>query len=108
MPFAGNHPNTSPGEMLPYSLDMNNQLAGGDTIASVTVVLLVLSGIDPNASSCLNGPTVITGNIVSQNVGGLLPGGLQAGVTYILAFTVTTASGRVLVNSGNISCVALT
>lgn len=88
-------------------MDMTRQLANGDTIASVTAALTVLSGVDPSASSWLLGPSAITGNIVSQNVGGPLPGGLQPGVTYELIFTVTTVSGRVLVNSANISCVAL-
>lgn len=88
-------------------MDFTRQLAAGDTIASAATALAAISGTDPSAPSWLLGPPRVTGNIVSQNVGGALPNGLQAGVTYELIFTVITVSGRTLVNSGNISCVAL-
>lgn len=106
MSFAGNYDQASPGETDAYAINMAPRLATGDTIASVAASLSVVSGADPSAASWLLGPAVVAGNIVAQKIGGALPGGLQPGVTYMLVFTVTTASGRVLVNSGHISCVA--
>ncbi len=108
MPFAGDwSPATSPGESQPFSLDMTAQLVNGDTIASVSSDLAAYVGSDADASSWLIGSPYVTGNIVSQIIGGDSPDGLQPGVTYRLTFTVTTTQAKTLVNYAHIACLPL-
>ena len=110
MPFAGVFsPPSNPGEIEPFSIDFAAQLFDNDAILfdSITTELFVVTGTDPTPSLKLIGPPLLTGTVVSQNVGGLAPNALQPGTVYSLVFTVQTASGRVLINSAHIACVAI-
>lgn len=107
MPFCGTYwPPASPGEIQPFSIDMTNQLETGDSIPAdgVTATLAVHQGTDASPSSSLQGAPFVTGNIVTQFVGGALPQGLQPGVSYVLTFNVVTAFGRDRVNFAYILC----
>lgn len=115
MAYAGDfYPWHTPGETKPYSIDLTAPLAGGDTIASASATLAVapaqpqgFNGTDPTPASWLVGSATFSGAIATQVVGGAMPGGLQPNVVYQLIFTVTTASGRVLVSYGHILCGAV-
>lgn len=105
MPSVGDFkPDGSPGEAEPFSIDFAARLATGDSIASVASSLSVHYGADPAASSRLTGSAYFVGTVASQalSLSGLLPG-----VTYNLAFTVTTAKGSTLVDFGRIACAAI-
>lgn len=97
-----------PGEEDIYSVDFTDRINGipgdGPQIGSQTVTISVVNGSDPNADNCLLGSPTISGNVVSQKAGGLLPGGFQPGVTYLLLFSVTTLAGDTYVYPGNVPC----
>ena len=103
MAFCGTFsPAAYPGETQPYSLDLSLQLTNGDSIASTSAALTLKLGTDATPSAWLIGSATYLGNIVSQNVGGALPGGLQAGALYTITFTTLTANGKTLVHSADI------
>lgn len=92
-----------------FSLDFVNDLDTGETISSASVTLTVFQGTDMNPSSHLAGSPVISGTKVSQRIGGpAAPGGnLTAGVTYILAFTVSTSLTNARTLYSRIPCLAI-
>lgn len=108
MPFAGTFvPAASPGETQPYSLDFGTQLEPGDSIQSVISTLSVHCGSDPNAAACLVSAPSVSGTVVTQMIGGALPGGLQPDVDYIWAVTIVTAFARTRVNYAYLPCAAI-
>ena len=106
MPFSGvYYPPTSPGEIQPFSIDFGSQLAVGETLVGTPVAqLVVINGVDASPGSSVIGAAVINGTLVSQNIGGVAPGGLQPEVVYNLILTATTSSGKTLVNNAHIPC----
>ena len=107
MPFAGTaYPPTTPSELQPFSLDFTPQMEN-DSIASVSTALTVAVGSDPNASDWLVSTPAVVGNVVTQEIGGVMPGGLQPGVTYIWTVVVDTANGYQRINYIHIPCQAV-
>lgn len=79
------------GEVISEAFDFVNDLAAGDSIASVVWTCSVSTestGTDPAPASRLLGPSGISGTVVSQRFSGFL-----AGVTYTLLAQITTAFG---------------
>lgn len=108
MPFAGTFtPAASPGETQLYSLDFAAQLEPGDSIQSATSTLTIHCGSDPNAAACLLSAPSVSGTVVSQLIGGALPGGLQPGVDYVWTVSVVTAFARIRVNYAYLPCAAI-
>ena len=87
------------------SLDFTAELTAGDSVASATAAIVVSpvsQTSDPSAASLAIGSTTVTGNVVSQNVGGAgVPG-----VIYALIFTANTAKGETLIDFGRLSFTA--
>lgn len=109
MPDVGSYARPhAPGEKVIYPMDFG-PLAVGDAIAagSAKSDLSVVSGVDASPASHLIGSPTISGTVVSQMVGGDLPNGLKAGVSYALKFSVTLNSGQVLVAKATIHCTSL-
>jgi hypothetical protein len=105
MPFAGTFtPGPDPGAAEPFSIDFSAQIAEGDSIVSATATLTELNGIDPTPSGCIISPPIISGTVVTQQLGGAAPGGFQAGSLYVWEVVVTTAQGSVLPNFAHIPC----
>ena len=92
----------NPTESQAYSYDFVNDLNASETINSVTFALTVFDGTDNNPSSHLSGDPGITGTIVTQRVQYL-----TAGVTYILAATVTTSQSNIITLSAKLPCQAI-
>ena len=70
------------------SVDFEQELLPGDSIATVDVLVQVFEGIDNNPSAILFGATDFSGTIVTQDVHeGIV------GVVYSLLFTVNTVNG---------------
>lgn len=106
MSFAGVYsPPVVPGETQPFSIDFSAQIASGDSIISASSSLQS-SGICSSSTLLIDNAT-ISGNIVTQIVGGASPGGFQAGVNYLLTIKVLTANGYTLINYAQISCVGI-
>ena len=74
-------------EAQPFTLDFKNDIAGTDTITSVTFSLTPIVGTDAAAASRLTGSPSISGTQVSQTVD---VRGAPAGVYYRLAATCVT------------------
>src|SRR5574343_303086 len=73
-------------EVVTVAVDFSKVLGAGETIASSSCSVLVLSGTDPNPGAILSGATSVSGHFVNQKVtGGVV------GVTYALTFQITTA-----------------
>lgn len=100
----------NPTESEVYSLDFVNELDPGEVINSVSsVTMTVFQGTDANPTSHLAGGPAINGTIVSQRVGGpSAPGGnLIAGVTYTIAYTVSTSFTNLITLYSRIACRAI-
>jgi hypothetical protein len=101
MPYAGKDFSVAdPGGLSAqtYSIDVGANIAPGDSIASLAATLT--SSSDPSASSRLILSPLITGTVVSQMLGNLLPG------TYLLTFIITTGSNQTFSAWNHISVVA--
>ena len=102
MAFVGNFSAVSPGDLKSFSIDVSAQLGTGETIASMSSLIGVVTGVDPNAAAPSGSPTK-TGAVVSQWIGtAFLPA-----VVYRWTLTVTTNNGSVLVNHAHVPCVAI-
>ncbi len=88
------------GETRLYTMSMAllPEIAGGDTIASVTSILCTSVVSGPGATSDL---TLSSKAVTSNSQGGQckIAGGTD-GVTYLLTFTLLTAAGNTLVGIG--------
>jgi hypothetical protein len=84
------------GDTERFSFAFAEDLELGETIASATWTVTVLSGVDPAAATMPQGPTKIDGAYVHQLVGGGLPG-----VTYKFSCTVVTSGGETVTKSGH-------
>lgn len=80
--------------------DFADQLEGGETLLIVTSTCEAIEGTDPSASSRKDGAVGISGTEVRQFLLGVL-----VGVVYLVRFTATTSSGRVLVIAGHLPVV---
>jgi hypothetical protein len=97
----------NPNESEVYSLDFVNELGTGETVSSVSAVALtVFQGTDANPGGHLSGAASILGSVVSQRIGGggAPAGGLLAGVTYTLSFTVLTSLSNTVTLYSRIPC----
>jgi len=88
-----------PTEAKRYGMDFTNDLLAADSVASCTITLVALNGIDPSPATRLSGPAIITGNIVQQLISNLV-----AGERYLVIFTATTSQAETLVLYGAVSC----
>jgi hypothetical protein len=91
----------NPTESEVYSLDFASELQSGETVTSVSAVeLTVFQGVDDNPGSHLSGDSSVLGSVASQRIGGLV-----AGVTYTLSFTVNTSLGNLITLFSRVACL---
>lgn len=82
------------------AFDFSGQLANGETISSVTVTVLLMTGIDPTPGNILFGNAVISGPIVSQ----LVTGGVEGSI-YVIRVQATTTLGQKPTMSGYMAII---
>ena len=89
-------PAKNPSEVINVTFAYATELGSGETILSVVVTCVVISGgVDPNASAMLVGiPTIQLSNVVQEVVAGL------DGNSYQLECLATLSSGRILARVG--------
>lgn len=107
MAFCGYFTPRVPGEKPSLSLDFARRMLATDTISAAVVAVSVAPSSpvpDPAAASLLVGSPGISGTVVSQLVGGTSPS-MQPGVEYVVTFTVTLASGVIIIMDGHIKCI---
>src|ERR1700756_5053633 len=75
----------------------------GDTIATATVTVRVVTGIDNDAQAILIGSPTILGTVVFQTIGTPL-----AWVTYNLICVVTTQVGKTYMLNAHLPCAGIT
>ena len=94
------------GEQCLLSIDFGSNLGPGETLASATAQILLLTGTDPSPSSRLVGLPLITGTIVSQLVtfAGLTMTDASPRNYYRLIITVTTSMSQTLTAWSQIQC----
>ncbi|TXH35290.1 MAG: hypothetical protein E6Q98_15980 [Rhodospirillaceae bacterium] len=101
--YAGpDYSQQNPGEAEYFGMDFVNQLQAGEEIidGSQVVTISVESGSDPYPDSRRMGLPILTGSLVSQKIGGLLPD-----VYYIILFKVSTSLGQTLILYSKLRCV---
>ncbi len=110
MAFSSTFAPMAPGETRTFSVDLSAQLVAGDIIpfSGISSTLSTMYGVDPNAALCVIGSARVSGGVVSQNIGGNLPAGLKAGVTYTWTVTAKTTQSRTIVSISTISCASST
>lgn len=91
--------NADPSEAEYYSINFASQLAADETISTVVFELSLVSGVDPNPASRLDGDPLIAGTLVRQWVQGL-----QSGAKYALLARVHTSAGRAISGWANVKC----
>lgn len=89
----------NPGEVEFFGMDFANVLAAGETIASASVTLTDINGIDTGAQSHVIGTASISGTKVTQKLSGLL-----AGCYYLVLFTVITSAGQTIELYSRVRC----
>jgi hypothetical protein len=98
--FAGRDYSPSDlGEAETYGLDFSSDLAAGETIVSAAWTCAVLTGVDPDPQSHVQGAGSINGTVAYQFFSGFL-----AGVTYRLLVTVTTNLGEIKILYSHVAC----
>jgi hypothetical protein len=103
MPYAGaDFPNADVGSTVTYFFDFTLALAAGETITGASWTCATSSDsivADSSASSRINGPPSITGNVVGQKFSGYL-----AGVKYLITATASTSLGNALTTWAHFYC----
>lgn len=94
------------GEQCLLSIDFGNNLGPGETLASATSSILLLTGTDASPSSRLVGLPIVTGTIVSQLVSfaGLTMTDASPRNYYRLFITATTSLPQTLKAWSQIQC----
>ena len=90
----------------PRGFDFTNRFASGppgDSIATATVIVKVVTGIDNNAQAILSGTPTIVGMVVFQDIGTPL-----AWVTYNLICTIVTQAGNTYMLNAHLPCAGIT
>lgn len=100
MRAVGNFSPINPGESEVFGFDFTNDLPPTDTIEGTPVATLsVISGLDQNAASRIDGAAEVTGNIVLQRITGPL-----SGVVYGFQIAVETRLGNTLILWAPLPC----
>lgn len=87
-----------PAEAVFYGIDFSALLADGETISSATPLLRALTKDDAGTAAMLSGSAVITGAVVTQKIiNGL------AGNTYRFGISITTSTGQIFIDAGDIA-----
>src|SRR5712671_6507954 len=105
MPYTGEDFSVADPQTLEktyYSFDFTDQLSDGESIQTQQWTLSVASntsGVDPLPSSHLIGSASLLGSIVTQLIGGLLPG-----VKYRVLVTVSTNHNQIMTAFSFVNC----
>jgi hypothetical protein len=90
------------GETDTVSFDYSAMLTSGDSIVSASCSCYLFSGSDPAPGAVLTGSSTIAGLVVLQQVTGGIDGN-----NYTVRCSITSAQGRILVQSCNLPVVQL-
>ena len=107
MPYVGEFGTADDIEIDIYSISFSSRLKSGDAIVSSgggapVSTLVVQSGIDNDPASRLIGSPVVTGGVVSQVIGDLLPG-----CRYEWQVVINTTRGLRFAGWGSVNAVAI-
>lgn len=85
-------PAIDPEEKVTSLVDFGPSLGHGETLASATVTVTVVQGIDATPAVMLDGAAVLKGARVLQRLQGRI-----SGASYLVKYRATTSLGNVLV-----------
>ena len=109
--YVGDYDPVNPNTDRYFTMDFSADIPIGDAVWSVTTAVGVAASSlveDANAAAIGSATSpLIQGNAIIQKLGGTMPGGFQAGVTYTWLVTVQTVNDLEIPHFAYIKCRAV-